>query len=75
MDDVNIQTTKNNTPCTEQFGELYYDDMSVLQSVWVRHRSVLSSEANWKSLQRQHDFIFVSGTVFWFVYIVSLLVG
>lgn len=49
-----------------------HDAGTILQSVWIRHSTVLANGDDWQSMGRQLRFVLCSGTIFWIIYAISL---
>ena len=45
------------------------DDSSILQSFWIRCRSVFPNSTDRKFMESELRFVLYSGIVFWFVYL------
>lgn len=45
----------------------------ILQSIWIRYNSVLVSILDRKFMERQLCFVLCSGSVFWIIHILSIL--
>ena len=54
--------------------DLEYDDSIVLQSVRLRHSSVLADSEAWRFVASELRFVLYSGTFLWLIYLLSLAI-
>jgi hypothetical protein len=51
---------------------MVHDDCTILQSLWIRHSSVLAANSNWKFVESEFRFVLYSGIVLWTIHFISL---
>jgi hypothetical protein len=56
---------------TDQHSNLVHDDSFVLQSVRLRHSSVLADSSNWEFVASEFRFVLYSGAILWLIYLLS----
>lgn len=51
-----------------------FNDSSILQSVWIRHSTVLADITDRKFVESQFRYVLYSGTILWAIHILSTLI-
>ena len=61
-----IQRKAKSINATERYG---IDDSSILQSLWIRCRSIFPNSTDRKFMESELRFVLYSGVIFWIIYL------
>ena len=71
MEGDNYDLEKNSNG---ELSDSMYDDSAILQSIRLRHSSVLAHISDWHFVESELRFVLYSGIVFWAIHFLSLAV-
>jgi hypothetical protein len=69
-DSKNNQQTKRQAKQNNAIQRYGTDDGSVLQSIWVRCRTIFPNTTDRKFMESELRFVLYSGVIFWAIYLV-----
>jgi len=58
----------------QRLSELDDDAGPLPKSIWVRCRSILVDSFNWKLMERERDFVWISGAFLWVIFLLSMAI-
>jgi hypothetical protein len=66
--------SKQNSYTKKQAGNMVYDDSTLLQSLWLRHCSVLADKNHWKFMESELRYVLYCGTILWAIHLISMAI-
>lgn len=67
-------TAQRQNKKTKFAGELDDDAGPLPKSFWVRCRAILADSFNWQLMERERDFVWISGAFLWTIFLFSMAI-
>ena len=66
--------SRQNSYTKKQTGNVVHDDGTILQSIWLRHCSVLADKNHWKFMESELRYVLYCGAIFWAIHLITLAI-